>query len=179
MKFNLKRYIVVALMAALMCVLSPFSISIPISPVPISLGSFCVYLMVYILGLDATASVVIYLLIGAVGVPVFTGFSGGIGKILGPTGGYMLGYIFLSLISGFVLTIYYHKKIICLVGMVLGTIVLYSFGSLWLAKVSHMTFAQALFAGVIPFIPGDVVKIILANYLGRSIRDRLKAAKIL
>ena len=177
--YNLKKYVVVALMAAIMCVLSPISIALPISPVPISLGSFCVYLIVYILRLDGIVSVIIYLLLGAVGVPVFTGFSGGIGKILGPTGGYMIGYIFLALIAGIFLNMSHSKKLFGILGMVLGTIVLYIFGSVWLAEVANMTFSQAMLAGVIPFIPGDIVKMIVASYLGSNIRSRLKKANIL
>ena len=93
---NTKHLALTGLMAAVICILGPISLPIPISPVPVSLGFFAVYLTVYILGMKmGSASVLIYVLLGFVGLPVFTGFSGGIGKVLGPTG----GFIFLDLLS--------------------------------------------------------------------------------
>ena len=92
----------VALSTAIICILGPLSFTIPISPVPISLGILGIFFAVYVNGwLWGTVSCILYLLLGFVGVPVFTGFSAGAGKLLGPTGGYMIGYIFLSLVAGF------------------------------------------------------------------------------
>ena len=100
----------VALSTAIICILGPLSFSIPISPVPISLGILGIFFAVYVNGwLWGTVSCVLYLLLGFVGVPVFTGFTGGITKLLGPTGGYMIGYIFLSLIAGFFISKFENK----------------------------------------------------------------------
>ena len=100
-KNKTKEITLIALMAAVMCILGPISLAIPISPVPISLGTLAIYLASYLLGMKrGTISCLIYLLIGIVGLPVFTGFTGGIGKVMGPTGGYMIGYIFLVLCTG-------------------------------------------------------------------------------
>ncbi len=91
-----------ALAAALICILSPFTIMLPISPVPISLTIFAIYIAVYAVGMKwGLAATALYILIGLVGLPVFSGFSGGAGKLLGPTGGYIIGYLFVALISGF------------------------------------------------------------------------------
>ena len=90
-----------AVMAAVICVLGPISMAIPISPVPISLASMAVYLAVTVLGMKlGTLSCLIYLLLGLVGLPVFSGGSAGAAKLFGPTGGYLVGYLFLALIAG-------------------------------------------------------------------------------
>jgi len=94
----------IGFVAALMCVLGPVVIMLPISPVPLSLTTFAIYLSVYLLCTKwATVSCLIYLLIGLVGVPVFSAFSGGPGKLFGPTGGYLIGYILIPLVGGFFL----------------------------------------------------------------------------
>ena len=172
----------IAFFAALQCVVSPFSMVFPFSPVPISLATLMLYLSAYILGKNKSViSCGIYLLIGAVGMPVFSGFTGGIGKVLGPTGGYMLGYLFLVWISSFFIERWSvrgrNRKAVSYlmqgVGMVMGTMVCYLCGSFWLAYQSQMSIGAALIAGVIPFIPGDIVKIIIGMFLGSTIRKRL------
>ena len=177
---NTKQITLTGLMAAVLCILGPLSLPIPISPVPISLGMFGVYLTVYILGLmRGTISVCIYILLGLVGLPVFTGFAGGIGKVAGPTGGYIVGYIFMSLIIGFAVDKWDDNYLIKAGGMLVGTAVCYLFGTLWLAKQAAMSFSAALWAGVIPFIPGDLIKLAVAVLVGEQVRRRLLRAGIL
>ena len=90
----------VALMAAVMCFMGP--LSIPIGEVPVSFTNLIIYLSVYLLGMKmGTASCIVYLLLGMVGLPVFSGYSGGMAKLAGPTGGYLIGFIFMALICGF------------------------------------------------------------------------------
>lgn len=162
----------IALMAAVTCVAGP--LTIPIGPVPVSLVPLVILLSVYILGTKkGTLSLLIYLLIGAVGVPVFSGFTGGIGKLAGPTGGYLIGYIFAALIAGWFIHHFYDKVIVQFLGMVLGLVVLYAFGTVWLAYSAHMTPAAAIAAGVLPFVVFDLIKIVIAIVLGRAIRKRL------
>ncbi len=173
-----------AVMTAVICVLSPVSLNIPISPVPISLGSMAVYLAVTVLGTKlGTLSCGIYLLLGLVGLPVFAGGSAGADKLFGPTGGYLIGYLFLALIAGVFVGRFPEKKekniAFAMIGMVLGTIVLYILGSAWLAYSAGMNFQAALWAGVIPFIPGDLVKMVLAVLVGTVLRGRLLQAGLL
>ena len=98
-----------ALMTAVICVLSPFSI--PIGPVPISLGTLALFLAVYVLGVGyGTVATILYLFIGFVGVPVFSNFSGGVGKLIGPTGGYLIGYIPMVLVAGIIVDICKKKE---------------------------------------------------------------------
>ena len=186
----------IALMAALQCIISPFAIVFPISPVPLSLATFVLYLSIYILGKKyATVSCVIYLLIGLVGIPVFSGFAGVVGKLLGPTGGYLLGYPVLTFIGGWCMEAWSNRakgmklvgamgsseieKLTCIIhglGLAFGTMVCYLLGSLWLSYQTGMDFASALGVGVIPFLPGDVFKIIIGVVAGNIVRKRLRKA---
>ena len=164
-----------ALIAAIMCVLGPLSLPISISPVPVSLGVLGIFLGVYAIGcVWGTVSCLIYILLGLVGLPVFAGFTGGPQKLLGPTGGYIVGYIFLTLIAGFFIDRFEKKIPFQILGMVLGTIVLYAFGTAWLAISYKMSFGAALMAGVVPYIPADAIKMVLAILVGIPLRKALK-----
>ena len=178
MSKNVQRITFIGLSAAIICVLSPFTIAIPISPVPISLCIFAIYIAVYACGmLDGTIAVLVYLLIGGVGVPVFSAFTGGFGKLTGPTGGYMIGYIFVALIAGFFIDKFPRKVFMHALGMVLGTGVCYVFGTLWLAHQASLNLGAAFAAGVLPFIPADVVKIAVAIPVGMALRKALTHIK--
>ena len=168
----------IALMAAVICVVGPFTI--PVGPVPVSLAPLAILLGVYILGTKkGTFALLVYLLIGAVGVPVFSGFTGGLGKLAGPTGGYFIGYILMALIAGWFIHRFYDKVAVQFLGMLLGLAVLYAFGTAWLAYSAGMSFGAALTAGVLPFIAFDIIKIIIAIALGRTVRNRLLRSGII
>ena len=170
-----KKIVLIGLMTAVTCILGPLSIPLPFSPVPISLTNFAIFLAVFILGMkDATISFIIYLLLGAVGVPVFSAFSGGLGKLVGPTGGYLFGFIFLALIMGFFMEHFDRKIVSTIIGMIIGMAVCYIFGTVWLAKLMSLSFNEALALGVLPYLAGDVAKIIIAVIAG----PRLYAATL-
>lgn len=165
----------IALATAIICVLGPLSLSIPISPVPISLTIFAIYIAVYSLNMKwAIVSTLLYIFIGLIGLPVFSGFSGGPGKLFGPTGGYIFGYIFVALFTGLFVDKWESKKYMHIIGMVIGVAICYMFGTIWLARVAGMDFNAALAAGVIPFIPADIVKMILAVIAGSALRKALR-----
>ena len=170
-----KKIVLIGLMTAVTCILGPLSIPLPFSPVPISLTNFAIFFAVFILGMkDATISFIIYLLLGAVGVPVFSAFSGGLGKLVGPTGGYLFGFIFLALIMGFFMEHFDRKIVPTIIGMIIGMAVCYIFGTVWLAKLMSLSFNEALALGVLPYLAGDVAKIIIAVIIG----PRLYAATL-
>lgn len=174
---KMKTMALIALMAAVTCILGPLSLAIPFSPVPISFTNLAVYFTIYVLGTKrGTASYIVYLFLGLIGLPVFSAFSGGPGKLFGPTGGYLIGFIFMAIISGLFIEKWENNRILHLVGMILGTIVCYILGTGWLAFQTGMDFKAALMAGVIPFIPGDLAKIILALLIGPVLRKQLKKA---
>lgn len=168
---------VIALFTAIMCILGPLSIIIPVSPVPITFTNLAIFLAVIILGWKkGTISYLVYMLIGFVGVPVFSGFTAGPGKLLGPTGGYLIGFIFMAIIAGLIIEKFPDNKILHVAGMVLGTLVLYAFGTAWLAYQANMPFGAALMAGVVPYILGDAIKIIIALMIGHTVKSRVKKA---
>lgn len=167
--------IVTALFAAIMCILGPMSL--PIGPVPISLTNLVIYFAVMILGTKlGTISYVIYLLLGAFGLPVFSAYSGGIGKLLGPTGGYLIGFIPMAIITGIVLDKWKKALIPTIVGMVGATLVAYVFGTIWFVISMDCTVLYALTVCVFPFLFGDFLKIMIAIIVGREIKKRLAKA---
>ncbi len=170
----------IGLMTAVTCILGPLSIVIPISAVPISFTNLAIYISVMILGWKkGTISYLIYLLIGFAGIPVFSSFTSGPAKLLGPTGGYLIGFIFMAMIAGFFIDKFPGKIYMYITGMILGTVVTYAFGSGWLAYQADMTFKAALLVGVVPFILGDIVKIVIAAFLGTAIKKQIKKAGFL
>ncbi len=176
-KLTTYQMVLVALMTAMTCILGPMALPIPFSPVPITLTNLVIYFTVALLGWKlGTLSYLIYLLLGLVGLPVFSGFSAGFGKLFGPTGGYLFGFIMMAAIGG----IFFEKfknKFVIFAGLVAGTAICYLFGTVWLAHLAGLTFTQALAAGVIPYIPGDLVKIVLAVLLAPEIRKRVMAGR--
>lgn len=166
-KIRTKQMVLIALMTAVTCVLGPLSIPLPFSPVPISLTNFAIFLAIFVLGMKSgTISFIIYLLLGAVGVPVFSSFRGGFQVLAGPTGGYLIGFIFLALIMGFALEHFDRKLVPTIIGMIIGMAVCYAFGTVWLAKLLSLSFKEGLMMGVIPYLPEDAAKIIIAAIVG-------------
>lgn len=163
----------IGLMTAITCILAPISIQLP-GGVPISITNLVIYLTVFILGWKkGTISSCIYMLLGMVGLPVFSGFSGGLGKVAGPTGGYIVGFIFLAIISGYFIERFSGKGYMYVIGMILGIVVAYILGTAWFIAQTHMTFEAALATCVFPFLIGDAIKIAIATVVGPSIRKQL------
>ena len=133
-RLSTRKLVLIALMTAITCIFAPMAIPIPVSPVPISLTNLVIMISIYVLGFkDATISYIVYLLLGLVGLPVFSGFTGGLGKLAGPTGGYLIGFIFLALIAGLFVDKFPKNKILAVVGMLIGMAITYIFGTEWLA----------------------------------------------
>ena len=173
MRISVQTMVGTALATAVICILSPFTITLPISPVPVSLSIFAIYIAVYAMGMKwGTVATFLYILIGLVGVPVFSGFSGGAGKILGPTGGYLIGYLFVAFLSGLFID-RWENRALHVAGMFLGTASCYLLGTIWLSKASGLEIKAALAAGVIPFLPADAGKIALAVLIGPKLRRAL------
>jgi biotin transport system substrate-specific component len=179
MNTKTKKLTLTALMAAIICVLGPLSVPLPFSPVPISLTMIGIYLAVYAVGMvGGTSAYFVYLLLGLVGLPVFSGFTGGAGKLFGATGGYLIGFIFTGLISGFFIDRWWKNRVVSALGMILGIAVAYVFGTAWLAYVAGMTFEQALAAGVIPYVGFDLVKIVVLVIVGPELKKALIHANL-
>lgn len=165
----------IALMTAVTCILGPLSIPIPFSPVPVTFGNLAIFLSVYVLGTKkGLISYVVYFLLGLAGLPVFSNYSGGLGKVVGPTGGYMAGFIFMIFIAGIVIEHFHARKAPSIAGMVLGSLVCNLIGTVWLSSQLGISFVAGLGSGVIPYLPGDVAKIIAAAIIGPALRKAVK-----
>lgn len=176
-KLTISQLAVVGVMTAVICIASP--LSIPIGVVPISLANFVICIAAYALGARlAFCSCLIYLCIGLIGVPVFSGFGSGPGQLVGPTGGYLIGYLFLAAIAGIFIDRFEKSRILCFLGMVLGMAVCYLIGTAWLAYQMQMTAKAAFSTGVLLFLPGDFVKLALAAFIGPKLRAALRKAQL-
>ena len=169
-----RQLVLAALFAALTAVCS--QIQIPLPMIPINLALFAVHLCGALLGAKWGAlSMAVYALLGAVGVPVFAGFGSGPAVLFGKTGGYILGYILCAAIVGLLsrrLGFTFPK--LCL-SMVIGVAVCYVFGTAWFMVISGLNLATSLSYCVLPFLPGDAVKILLAAFLALRLRKPLQA----
>lgn len=164
---------ITALLSAVLCVVSPFTV--PIGTVPISLTTMFIIVGVYMIGpLKMSLSVLIYLLLGAIGLPVFANFKSGVGILAGPTGGYMVGYIILTLVGGAIINKDINNARYAIAGTIIGNVLVYTVGTVWLAFSMNLTFKEGLLIGVAPFIITDAIKMFGAVTLGRAIRRRLK-----
>ncbi len=167
-----RKITLTALLTALICILAPMSI--PIGPVPVSLTVFAVFLAAGLLGgRGAALAYLVYLLLGLVGLPVFSGYTGGPQKLFGPTGGYLIGMLPMALLAGFFIRKFQDNLLIRIAGVLLSLACCYAFGTAWLAFSAHMGLKEALWAGVIPFIPLDLLKIAAAGVITRAVLPRL------
>lgn len=170
---NTHKLTLIGLFTALLCILGPIAIILPFSPVPISLGTLGVLLACLLLGTkNGLLCTILYLILGFVGLPVFTGFTGGAAKLLGPTGGYLLGYLLLAFVGGSVAGHLRKNLLLQAFGLFLGMCCCYLLGTLWLTLQSKMTISTALWTGVIPYIPFDICKIGGAVLLNQAVRKR-------
>lgn len=155
-------------------------ISLPIGEVPFTLQTLAVCLIAGLLGLKrGVITTIVYLLLGAIGVPVFASFSGGFSSIVGPTGGYLIGFIFTALIVGFVSDKFKGKMWALVLSMIVGILVCYAFGTAWFAIVyvkqgTPMALADILGFCVIPFLIPDAVKIVIASVLTNRLKKHIK-----
>ncbi len=174
-----KLYVIsrTAMMAAVICVLAP--LSIPIGPIPVSLTTLVLYLSVYLIGWKlSTLSLITYLAIGMIGLPVFSGFSGGFSRILGPTGGYIVGFLPMVIVSGMVIE-KSRNRMLQFLGLIAGTALCYALGTAWYCYVAGVALQPALAACVYPFIPVDLVKMVAAMLIGPVIHEKLVKAGLL
>ena len=169
-----KKIVLCSLFAALIALLAQISVPLPFSPVPVTGQTLGIFLVGSLLGGKWSAfSVLIYILLGAVGLPVFHHFQGGLHIIFGPTGGFLWGFVPASYILGKIS----EKKIsygTMILGMFLCMCTYFTLGALYLALTAGLTFRQALLMGVLPFIPLDIVKLAVAASLGLTLRRRLE-----
>lgn len=179
MKNNtLKMWILAALFSSFIAIFAQLTLPLPI--VPITGQTFAIGLAVTILGLRyGTLSILLYILLGAIGIPVFSLMTGGIGILVGPTGGYIIGFIPTAIIMGYYLERYGYTKKHAIISNLLGMLITLTVGTIWLKFGSNLTWTAALIGGAIPFIFVGILKAIAAALAGIVIRERLIQAKLL
>lgn len=179
MKLNLKtkEICMIGLAAALMAVFSQVSIPLPFTTVPITLQVFGVALLSIILDRKcSTIALLIFTLVGLIGIPVYAGFQSGAGVLFGATGGYIFGFILMAFITGSFTKS--DKKYMPFVGAYLGMIVEYVAGTIQLKIVLSMSLKAAIIAGIAPFIIKDIILVFVAVIVGETIRNRVTKAAL-
>ncbi len=170
---DLKMTVYASLFVALIAV-GAF-IAIPMGPVPIVLQNMFVLLAGLLLGpLWGLACVAVYLVIGLAGLPVFAGGTSGLGKLFGPTGGYLLGYLPCVVITGGISRGLGKKPAFDILAMVMGSLIVYAAGVPWLKAVTGMSLEKALMVGMVPFLIGDALKIIAAAFIAKALRPVIR-----
>lgn len=171
----LRMLLLCALFAALTAVCA--QISIPIGAVPVTLSLLPLLLASALLPWRyAGLTALVYLLMGLVGLPVFSGLSGGPGKLFGVTGGYILGYLPCAALSGWLMEKWGRAFGRQCGAMALGVAACYAFGTAWFMATKHVGLWASLTMCVLPFLPGDAVKIALAAGLSLRLAEPLRRA---
>ena len=167
---NIRQMTLISLFATLTAV-GAF-ISIPIYPVPLTLQTLFTLLAAMTLGsVMGASSQIIYVLLGVIGLPVFAGFKAGIGILFGPTGGFLLGFIISAYIIGKIIEFKSEKNIFYyLFAGIMGTIILYIVGITQLSLVTGIGIKKAITVGMLPFLPGDILKIIAASFIASKLK---------
>lgn len=177
MKITLREQIIAAFFAILIAALS--QVTIPLGLIPLTLQTFIVGLTVTILGPRiGTWSILIYLLLGLIGLPVFAGGNAGVGVLFGPTGGFLVGFIFNGLTTGYLLEKTKYNFFWGIVANILGAFVTLAFGTMWLKFGAGMEWLAAFKGAFLPFIIPGIIKAVAAGYLGILIGKRLPFAKL-
>ncbi len=177
-RINVRKMVLAGIFAAMTAICA--WISIPVMEIAFTMQTFAVLLTLGVLGGRwGTVSILIYLLLGAVGLPVFSGFRGGPGVLLGVTGGYLLGFLASGFVYWLVTAVFGEKSWARLVGMVLGLLSCYGFGSGWFLALyagegNVMTFGAVVLTCVVPYLIPDACKLTLACLLTTRLKRQLK-----
>ncbi|WP_368490595.1 biotin transporter BioY [Clostridium sp. BJN0013] len=173
MNLKIRDITIVAIFTALTAILAQISIPLPFSPVPITFQVMAVYISAIILGSRLGAlSQITYVLLGAVGIPIFVNFQGGLNVVLGPSGGYLISYPIIAFMVGKISDknlSFIHSAAILIASLLLC----YGMGVVQLSFITNITIKKAIVLGALPFIPLDIIKIALSYLLGGRIRVAL------
>lgn len=175
MKCNLsiKEITLVGMCAALMAIFSQLSIPLPFTSVPVTLQIFGLVVLAVIVGAKiGTLSIIVFVILGAIGLPVFANFTGGFGVIIGPTGGYIIGFIIMAFLIGYASS--KQNKILLFIASYVGLTIDLLLGTLYLKIVTGMSIQSALIAGFYPFILKDFITIALAVIIGLKVKKSVE-----
>lgn len=179
-KLSIQDMCMIGASTAIIAIMAQISIPMPLG-VPMTMQTFAITFAAIVLGAkDSTIASLLYVLLGAIGVPVFANFTGGFDKVIGPTGGFLISFPIMALLIGLGMDLHTKNKtqsIVAMIsGIVLGTIVNYIVGIVWFCVVMDSSFAVGFEACVLPFIPTAILKAILAVIVGLPVRKVVKRA---
>ena len=180
-RITTKSLVTIGMFAAVLVILSQVQIQLP-SGIPITLQTFAIALVGYTLGKEmGIATVFLYILLGAIGIPVFAGFKGGLEAILGYTGGFIIGFPFMAYLCGmresYFIKFNLKKNVRFFISLLLGLIglmIVHILGTMQYSKLAELEFLEGLLVVSLPFLIKDIVSIVAALYLGDIIKDRIK-----
>lgn len=176
-KISTRQMTACALVAVAMCVCSWLSVP---TPVPFTMQTFAVFSALLLLGGRlGLISLAVYVLLGAVGLPVFSGFTGGVGRLIGPTGGYILGFFIMALVYWLLERRCEGSRVKKILSLVLGLLLCYAFGTAWYVRVYALgggviSLGGALMGCVVPFILPDAIKLALAMWVAGMLKKYIK-----
>lgn len=175
---RLRMMILTALFTAIICILAQVTIPLPL--VPITGQTLAIGLVATILGstYGALASL-LYLIIGAVGLPVFSSFSGGLGVLIGPTGGFIVAFIPTAFFIGYYLEKTSFTVFNAIIANIIGMFITLFIGTAWLKFAADLSWKAAFLGGFTPFIVVGIIKAVLAAWFGIVVRNRLHTAKLI
>ncbi|SHJ35012.1 biotin transporter BioY [Propionispora hippei] len=177
-KNKLTDFIYAAMFAALISVLGFLSIPLPFSPVPVTGQSLGVMLAGSILtARQANMALFTFLLLGIAGVPVFAGGTAGVGILLGPRGGYLLGFWAAAILIALMRRQNGKLWHLALANIAGGIGLVYILGVCWLSTITGMPLAKAITVGALPYIPGDLFKVVIATLVGSAVARHLPGTK--
>ncbi|MSR92340.1 biotin transporter BioY [Inconstantimicrobium porci] len=167
-----RKIVLISLCSALMFIFSQMTIPLPFTAVPLTMQVFGVILISSLMPSSISpVAILIYLLLGAIGIPVFAGFSGGFTALIGPNGGYLIGFLLMSIVTS--ITAASKNKIVVFTGAYVGLAIDYIFGVLQLKIVTGMTLGAALAAGLYPFIIKDIMMTAVAVIIAARVKNRI------
>ena len=173
--FSISDIVRIAIMSALITVCSWITIQIPLIGVPFTLQTFAIFFgLEFIGGRNGTIAFFIYILLGALGIPVFSGFGGGIGHLMGPTGGYLIGFAGSCIVFWIFEKKYSVKSILHYVILAAALASCYICGTVWFSLYTNRSFIDSLLMCVVPFIVPDVIKIALAELVAVKLKRVIK-----
>lgn len=172
-----KQLTLCALFASLTAICAQIVLPLPFTPVPVNLATLVVLMAGGLLGAkNGLISMIVYLCVGAFGIPVFANWQGGVAVLIGPTGGYLVGYPAAAFLTGSLCHPVGKGKKNDWLAMSVGMVACYLLGTLWFVYLTKNSFSQALWMCVLPFLPGDALKIATASLLCNKLKKTLPAA---
>lgn len=175
---RLKQLIINAQFAVVIGIIA--QVTIPLGIVPLTGQTFAIGIVATILSpINSTIAVLVYLLMGIIGLPVFAGATSGISILFGPTGGYLVGFIVNTLVTGFILKKTRHTPTWAITANIIGALVTLFFGTIWLKVAAEMTWTVAINSGFITFIIPGIIKAVAAAFVGLYVRKALVNARVL